>query len=787
MIEQNNYTYPRHDIDPKLKTAEWGKLYAKAMWYSWNNIIPRTCFSSAASKYEELRLYAQGKQPINKYKKLLDVDQQVDDTFLNLDYTPRPFVVKLRDIAISRLMQQEYNIVATPIDPEAKGELTKAYATMKAKIAIRQLMQQQNPELAGHPMLAPQAGDPMDFEELEMRMEFGEQFNRSKDAEEAIQLGFSQNNIKEYRKRQHEILWDCGVIGYKEWAGPDGLPQFREINPESIITNYCRFGDFRDLTQAAEIIDVALVDMAALRNDDGSSVFSDDDLEVMRQSVSGRWTSPNLIGFSSNYFKYYDKTKVKVLDCRFYSWNDMNYENNVNRRGNIMFNEAPYSKRNNVKNKYFRKRIKVVYECKWVIGTEFVYDFRLMKDMKRSSDPKKMAETDLGYRFYAPNFYEMRATGMMERLLPIIDSAQLTIYRMQNWKARMVPSGWWIDLDALENVALNKAGENMTPKQLLRMFHESGILVGRSKDIMGNNVNYKPVIPISNTNTEELTVLYNDLQFDISQMLAMIGLNELTDATTPNAKTLNGVANLAVQSTNNALYQMQMAEKHLLEKLANDVMMRMQQAAKRGQISGYAPALNSNTLKFMEISPDISLREFGIMLEEKPDDEQKQFLMQNMQADIANGMLDTSDAIQIMNVYNIKQAQQMLAYKVKKNKQALDQNKMALQQQQMQGQQQAQAQAAQTAAQTLQMEYQLKMQLSQMEKQWDYRIAELKMGIQQQINTEVNQAKIITNAMGNQTKENMQKREQGVPEPQIQQPAQAPIQQQQQDWGEEAA
>jgi hypothetical protein len=50
----------------------------------------------------------------------------------------------------------------------------------------------------------------------------------------------------------------------------------------------------------------------------------------------------------------------------------------------------------------------------------------------------------------------------------------------------------------------------------------------------------------------------------------------------------------------------------------------------------------------------------------------------------------------------------------------------------------------------------------------------LKMGIQAQAMEQTNQTKVLTTAMANESKENMQKREKGMPEEQIQQPAGSP-------------
>jgi hypothetical protein len=700
--------YPRHGIDPAKKTIEWGKQYARAAYFDFTNVFPKTVFYNAGGTYEENRLYAMGKQPINPYKKWAGVNMQTNETNLNIDWSVRPVVCTYRDKAISRLIDQEYGIVATPIDITAKAELDKYYQQMKVKIAMRQLMQQQNPELANHPLLAAQPGEPMDMEELEMRIDFGEQFNRAKDAEEAIAMGFFENGNKEFRKKCFEDWFDCGVAGYREWLGEDNKPKYRNVNVECVITNYCRWKDFRDLVHAGEVIDVALVDLATLTNSDGSAVFNETQLQEMASHVAGKWNNPPYMTSGTNYFKGYDKFHVKVLDLEFFSWNDYAWEMSVDRFGNLKTTRASYDKRKSKKNT--SKRFKVVYHIKWVVGTDYAYDFGMAQDRKTLVNGKKKAETTLSYKFYAPSFYEMRAESMMDRLRPLIDDYQRTIYKIQNLKNRIVPSGWWIDLDALEDVALNKGGKAMSPKELLKMFYETGVLVGRSKDALANNNNYKPVIPIANSIAGELTGLYQDLALTIQSMEFMTGFNPVTTGQA-SGKTLVPGYEQGEKSTQDSLAPIASADKWLQEQLAADVLIRMKQGIKKGGIEGYAPAFNTNTLRFVQMSNDLPLRDHGIVLEEKTTDDQRQLLMQLFQQDMAQGLLDTADAIYIMNTMNVKQAQMIMAYRVKKNKQAQQQNQMALNQQTIQGQQQSAAQSDQGKAKLLQLEYDLKLQV----------------------------------------------------------------------------
>jgi len=196
---------------------------------------------------------------------------------------------------------------------------------------------------------------------MQMRVDFGEQFNRAKDAEEAIQLGLYENDVDQFIKKLYEDLFDCGVAGYREWLGDDNKPKFRNINPAYVVTNNCEWGNFRDLIHASEAVDISVIDLAALTDEQGGAVFTQDQINDIVANVAGRWNNPAMFSRTVDYLLWYDRMKAKVLDIEFYSYNDYNYEDWTDKRGNQRINPASYENRNTEKKKYLRKRIKVVY------------------------------------------------------------------------------------------------------------------------------------------------------------------------------------------------------------------------------------------------------------------------------------------------------------------------------------------------------------------------------------------------------------------------------------------
>ena len=179
----SSYPYPDMNLPASKKGREFCMEYTKASYYDFTGAYPKGVFYSNGGDYEKFRMYALGKQPANQYKKLLGVDMSTMDTQLVVDWTIRAVVSGYRDKAISRLMKEDYSIVATPVDSQAKSEADEFYNKIRTKIIMRDILAQQNSELANHPLVAINSNEPMDLEELEMRVMNGEQFIRSMDAE----------------------------------------------------------------------------------------------------------------------------------------------------------------------------------------------------------------------------------------------------------------------------------------------------------------------------------------------------------------------------------------------------------------------------------------------------------------------------------------------------------------------------------------------------------------------------------------------------------------------------
>jgi len=714
-------TYPDQEIDPKLKGKDFILQYFRAAWADAGQYLPITTFYNGRIKYREIRQYGMGKQPIDKYKKILLGDEKIDKTWLNNNWNVYPIIPKYREIIISKLMQREIDITAYAVDVQSQSEEDAYFAGIRTKMIMRQAAEQASPKLAQSPVLQRAANEPEDLDQLNIEAQFGYKSNFSIMAENAINFVLQSGTVDRERKKVCEALVDFGVAGYYYWINQAGIVEYKALDVQTLITSYCKEPDFSDLQHWGVIEEVLVADLAPY--------FTQAELNTICSTHIGILGNPNTFDLNSGIGNY-TRFKCQVFVGQFLSWNTNVMEDKVDKKGNPRFMKTDYSKLAEAKAlepdgtpKYTSFKTKVVYQGKWIIGTEFMYDYGLAKNQKRKAS--NWWDTSLDICLYAWNFDRMVFTGITERLIPSADDYQLTKMRLAHLKMKLIPYLINLDLDALENVALSKGGKGMEPAELIDFMLQNNVVLYRSKDVSNGNPNYKPANIEASGMLEAFPQLYNDLANTLQEIQNISGFNALTDGTSVNPKMLNGVATMQEAGTNNAMYLLSDADKHLLLELSNAILLKLQIAVKLGKVEGYTRALGTNAVKIFQLSPEISAREFAIFLDDAPTTMERQEFMAELAKYNAEGLIDPSDYYTIKWTRDLKQAQATIAYKIKKK---IDQKQQqALQQQQMNGQIQMQsAQAAeQMKQQTLSIAHEYKMQELNVTGQWNYAIAEV--------------------------------------------------------------
>ena len=273
------------------------------------------------------------------------------------------------------------------------------------------------------------------------------------------------------------------------------------------------------------------------------------------------------------------------------------------------------------------------------------------------------------------------------------EAANLAWVKMQSAKADARPSGVSIDLSALANLAID--GKGMTSDVAVKIYNQSGNLFWASKNFLqpDNMVGNKPIQELPNGLQKDYADWLADIQFNINMMRDLIGLNQSTDASSQGERTLSGVAQLAVQGTQNALSQIVSALTFTTEQVADETAQKLQMLVRTGDIRVLENSIGTTAVK--SIGSEILPHTFGIKLEARPTLEQRAELKEAAKSALINtsdpvkGGLNYDDYFEICDLINgktnFKLAQLIFGYMVKRNLE----RQQALQQKTMESQAQA--------------------------------------------------------------------------------------------------
>lgn len=709
MADNKINNFPSHTIDASLKDEKWIAQYLKAAWMDFSAYYPNQMYNGR-DKYHEIKLYMYGKQSISRYKKLLqprDVANE-DQSWININWDVLPIIPKFRRIALSTLFKTDYNISVDAIDPVAQDDKKSFYADNAAKLILKQEFAKQgvDPELVPAPEAPAE-----DMQELDMYMNYSYKHRMAIEMEQALQLIMNLNKFENERNKVIEDLHDWGIGGYKEYFDAHNNIKIRRVNPMNLIMSYTTDPNFKDVQYVGEVIEMTIADLKQM----AGNKFTDEEYEIIAEKYSNKYNNTSTMrDLNSNYNGIYDGFRIKVLDLEFYSYNHIILEERVNSKGNKVVGRASKIKNSRKDKTYSKTDYKVVYKGKWVVGSDYFFDCELATNMKRAKS--SLTDTTLSYHIAAPNMYQMSTYSLGDQMKSIADQIQLAYYKLQNVMLRAKPRGIMIEIGSLEGVPLGKAGRALKPSEILDLYNQTGTLVYRRLNDEGQASNYKPIEELENGIGNEAVQYFNIIKQNIDLLRDILGFNEITDGSTPDPRTLNGVAKYASESTNNSLDFIKRAERDLLERLCTDLTLRIQDSAINGSISGYVRALGSETVQFFKLDPNVSSYECGLVVRQKPTEFEKEKLARRIEQAIQANQITLADAMMIENLENLKYAEVLLGNKIRKNQD--DAQKRAMEQQQMNGQIQMQsAQAAEQAKQqTLQMEMQAKMAVMEREK-----------------------------------------------------------------------
>ena len=700
--------------DAEKASTQYGLDVARAIEGEWfKKEGGATRYLTNRDNFHRLRLYARGEQSIQKYKDELSING--DLSYLNLDWKPVPIIPKFVDIVVNGISERPYEVKAYSQDPASIKQKTDYLNNILSDMQNRQLLEAVQQEFGINMFKTNQEELPESTEELQLHMQLDYKQSIEIAAEEAISNVFDHNK---YELLQNRIAYDIVTLGIgchkNSFNTAEGIT-LQYVDPSDLVYSYTESPYFDDLYYVGE---VRRMSIAELKKQYPS--LTPEDIE----KIEGTGNTALNFSRSYSYSDAEDTNNVYVMFFEYKTFKNQVYKLKETATGadKIIKKDDTFNPPKDQRARFekVQRSIEVLYTGAKVIGLDTLLEWKMAENMVRpKSDTTKV---QMSYNVVAPRIYKGQVESLVSRMTTFADMIQLTHLKLQQVLSRMVPDGVYLDADGIAEIDLGN-GTNYSPQEALNMYFQTGSVIGRSMTQDGEfNHSRVPIQELQTSNAgAKITSLINSYNYYLNMIRDVTGLNEARDGSTPDKDALVGIQKLAVANSNTATRHIVQSVLYLALKAAEASCLRISDVLEFGNttasfISGIGK-MNVGTLAEVQ---KLHLHDFGIFLDVSPDEEEKQYLENNIQVALQRDQITLEDAIDVRNVKNVKLANQLLKLRRRKKAEEDRIEKMQM----MQAQTQSNIQSSQAAAEA---DMQKKQALVQADSQLEQIKAQLEM------------------------------------------------------------
>lgn len=667
----NLVLFPDDFINPDEKDEKWHRQYVQAGYYAMYN---NAYYNGKYNQWILNELYAQGKQPIERYVKALC--QNAEENYMDINWRQVSILPKVRDIVIGYLSKIDYSVQCAAINPDSieKKEAMKwdLWAEKEMLQEAKKFMEMMGVE--NMPLEAQQdmSWVPDELPEYELLSKLYLKLKEEIQAEIGAEAVLNENEWDVVRRIMLENFFDNGMACVEKRI--NNYSQAIEVKSYNmtnvILPNYTgKTGEKVWIAGICEPMSVYDVYREA------GEQFTPEQYKEIAKRYDQTLGNPQFQQYNSLYGNNYSSWKgynVYRVRMYWYSTDVVRYKK-VTKNGAETYYKSGYEKAKVREEKITKDGRKIivesgdmykqtVHECSWIIGTDYVYNYGKVNSFSRDQLNKRECMLPL-------SIYKVSEQGRTERAIPFVDGLSLSWYKLQDRKARAIPSGITVDLSAIEKLVVDN--KEMTVKQIMNLAVQTGLFLYRSEDSMIPEGGGKPIEARDSSWGIEAQQYVADIEFNAQMINSVIGVNEYMDATTPKASTAATVAKLSTESALNGFSDIIDGMIWLHEKTVIDIAGKLQRAVMYGLQKLYSQKMG----KWVEFENDFSLTQLGIKVVRQPLQQEKEFLINYLMEVVKepSSPLDTDDMFFLKNIIetssSIKFTQQYVSMVINKRRQ----------------------------------------------------------------------------------------------------------------------
>lgn len=715
--------------DQEKASWEYGLRIGQSISYEWFAKTGNSCrYYSQWIDFHRIRLYARGEQPVAKYKSQLEVDG--DMSHINLDWTPVPIIPKFVDIVVNGMHDRLFEVKAYAQDAMSSDKRSKFQEMVEADMIAKDFLVQTKQEFGIDAFNVPEDDLPENDQELSLYMQLNYKPAIEIAEEEAINTILDLNHYQDVRKRVDYDITTIGIGVVKHSFVPGTGVRVEYVDPANIVYSYTESPTFDDCFYWGEVKQVPITELIKIKPD----ITKEELAEI--QQLGTAWY--NYYGIMRPYRSdIFNRDVVTLLYFNYKTDKTFVYKKKYleNNGVRVIQKDESFNPPEGTEERFERieKRIDVWYEGIMVPGSPYLLKWELARNMVR---PKSASQYALpNYIAVAPRMYKGIVESLTRRMIPFADLIQMTHLKLQQVLQRVVPDGVFIDADGINEVDLGTGG-SYNPEDALRLYFQTGSVIGRSMTTDGDLNHGRIPIQELNTNSGQgkITALINAYNQYLSMIRDVTGLNEARDGSMPHPDALVGVQKLAALNSNTATRHILEGSLFITRRLSEALSLRVADILEYSDFKEeFTMQIGKYAVGMLEEIKDLYLHDFGIFIEVAPDEEEKAQLEANIQMALQRDQISLEDAIDIRQMKNLKLANELLKMK-RKDKQKKDmQNEQAKIQMQTQGNIQSSQASAQAALQKVQAEAQAKAQIAQAQMQFDIQRMQAEAQIKEQL------------------------------------------------------
>lgn len=720
------YPFPDHDTDPKKKKElQFCFEFSKAIHAQY--CTDKSGIGNRDRKnFSTLRAFSDGRQPVGRYQRVLspgmfadapetpstslDIltgvvnpgDEVIDRKgYMNILWETVSVAPKYRRVVVDRYDEIHHDIFVDGLDEGTMNQKEEAKWQLWVETTYNDLLQGLD-NITGAERDVPEFV-PKSKEELDMYASMGGFKIKTEIAlEKAIPGILHESDSEEIKRRVLGDLHDLNFAATKDYVDrKTQRVKARYVDPERFVISYSKTKKFKKIYHAGEYVEYNLAELRALLPKLTEQAIKGI-VEKYKDSYSNRsiYDRHHANEDNDTLDDYWEKHKdytVLVLDCEYLT-SDKEYSTKIkNKHGDERMVDQKYGKMYEGEDKQTVIADKeVYYRCKYVVGTDYCFDYGLQYDIPRSNDLKEAMSS-----FHA---YKVPGKSIVELMIPYIDQFQLAWFRLQNAIAKARPKGLAIEVKALQNISLN--GKNLGPLDLIQISREDGTLLYSNTNSRSHMPAYSGGLPFAELEGgigKQMVEYHTIMQTSLDGIAELTGVPRIEAGGAPEPRSGLGLNQMAASSSYKATNHVYKGWIHILEGLAVNSCRRLQLWITNRDNQAYeiySKAYGKNTAEILKIGGEEGTLAAAIRITARPSLEEKERIytaaLESMKAGKSGyGGLETSDFLMITRMIDLgqlKYAEMMLRTKEASAKRLEQEKAQQATAQQIQGQQEVEAQ-----------------------------------------------------------------------------------------------